>query len=139
MGRRLSFLASAAAISGSKSRAAAGYPRAVADLNENQLDVLEGTVWDQAVKQAGYEGRGHDLERPGSAPSRLWLGAWPRSGDPPRHTVLQLEVLPPTGRSFDYATGQIIEHKAIESDRTDDELVVVDVEEPEDDTPDEAA
>jgi hypothetical protein len=33
----------------------------------------------------------------------------------PRHTTLQLEILPPTGRSFDYATGQIIEHQVIEN------------------------
>ena len=31
----------------------------------------------------------------------------------PRHTTLQLEILPPTGRSFDYATGQIIEHEPL--------------------------
>ena len=34
----------------------------------------------------------------------------------PRHTTLQLEILPPTGRSFDYATGQIIEHEPLRVD-----------------------
>jgi hypothetical protein len=57
----------------------------------------------------------------------------------PRHTTLMLEVLPPTGRTFDHATGQIIEHKALESDRAEGGIVVVDVAKPEDDTPEEAA
>ena len=46
--------------------------------------------------------------------------------DQPRHTILQLEILPPTGRSFDYSTGQIIEHRAIEDGGAEDSLVVED-------------
>lgn len=36
--------------------------------------------------------------------------------DQPRHTTLQLEILAPTGRTFDYATGRIIEHAPLLED-----------------------
>jgi hypothetical protein len=95
------------------------------------------------VLEKDFRACAHWLNTNPDARARGWgaQGATVNIDAAPRHTTLMLEVLPPTGRTFDHATGQIIELKAIEANAVaEDELVVDDVTKPEDDdTPDEAA